>query len=236
MKKILFPILLLVSVVLSAQKEDEKEEVKPIPKAKSFMTKHQGVFGGKTINYTTTAKETYLTNKEGDSVATFWSVAYTKNPMGDVGKRPVTFVFNGGPGSASMWLHLGFFGPKVVKTDSDAKQDDGAAPYNLVHNEHGLLDLTDLVFIDPVGTGFSRLVGKGKSEDFYGLKKRALVFPKILGRGKLRNNTCRSLGKGLRRLWTKHGTQRHDIDFTGTRLCWVHFGTPQHNFLRDLFT
>jgi carboxypeptidase C (cathepsin A) len=180
MKKILFPILLLVSVVLSAQKEDEKEEVKPIPKAKSFMTKHQGVFGGKTINYTTTAKETYLTNKEGDSVATFWSVAYTKNPMGDVGKRPVTFVFNGGPGSASMWLHLGFFGPKVVKTDSDAKQDDGAAPYNLVHNEHGLLDLTDLVFIDPVGTGFSRLVGKGKSEDFYGLKEDVESFAQFI--------------------------------------------------------
>ncbi|MFT6796812.1 MAG: carboxypeptidase C (cathepsin A) [Maribacter sp.] len=180
MKKILFPILLLVSAVLSAQKEDNKEEVKPIPKAQSFVTKHQGVFGGKTINYTTTAKETYLTNKAGDSIATFWSVAYTKNPMGDVGKRPVTFVFNGGPGSASMWLHLGFFGPKVVKIDSNAQQDDGAAPYNFVNNEHGLLDLTDLVFIDPVGTGFSRLVGKGKGKDFYGLKEDVGSFAQFI--------------------------------------------------------
>lgn len=180
MKNILFPILLLVSVILSAQKEDKKEKVKPIPKAQSFVTKHQGVFGGKTINYTSTAEETYLTNKEGDSIATFWSVAYTKSPMGNVGKRPVTFVFNGGPGSASMWLHLGFFGPKVVKTDSDAKQDDGAAPYNFVHNEHGLLDLTDLVFIDPVGTGFSRLVGKGKAKDFYGLKEDVDSFAQFI--------------------------------------------------------
>ena len=85
------------------------------------------VFGGKNIEYTTTAKETYLTNKEGDSIATFWSVAYTKTNIGDVTKRPVTFVFNGGPGSASMWLHMGFFGPKVVKVDSDAKSDSESA-------------------------------------------------------------------------------------------------------------
>lgn len=180
MKKILFPTLLIVCALLNAQKKDAKEAPKPIPEAKSFVTKHQGVFGGKSINYTTTAKETFLTNKEGDSIATFWSVAYTKSPMGDVGKRPVTFVFNGGPGSASMWLHLGFFGPKVVKVDSDAKQDDGAAPYNLVTNEHGLLDVTDLVFIDPVGTGFSRLVGKGKPKDFYGLKEDVNSFAQFI--------------------------------------------------------
>ena len=181
MKKIVFlAVLISTSISLHAQKEGEKEDVKPIPKAKSFITKHEGVFGGKTINYTATAKETFLTNKEGDSIATFWSVAYTKTTMGAVGKRPVTFVFNGGPGSASMWLHLGFFGPKLVRTDSDAKKDDGAAPYNLVNNEHGLLDLTDLVFIDPVGTGYSRLVGKGKGKDFYGLNEDVNSFAQFI--------------------------------------------------------
>lgn len=172
-------IMLLCALQVSAQKE-KKEEIKPIPKAKSFVTSHQGVFGGKTINYKATAKETFLTNKMGDSIATFWSVAYTKTPMGDVGKRPVTFVFNGGPGSASMWLHMGFFGPKVVQVDSDAIKDDGAAPYDLVKNEHGLLDLTDLVFIDPVGTGYSRLVGKGKGKDFYGLKEDVDSFAQFI--------------------------------------------------------
>lgn len=181
MKKMLFLVLLAVAPFCgTAQHTDTKEDLKSIPKAKSFVTQHQGVFGGKNINYTATAKETFLTNKEGDSIATFWSVAYTKTPMGDVGKRPVTFVFNGGPGSASMWLHLGFFGPKVVKVDSDAKQDDGAAPYTLVNNNSGLLDLTDLVFIDPVGTGYSRLVGKGKPKDFYGLKEDVDSFAQFI--------------------------------------------------------
>jgi carboxypeptidase C (cathepsin A) len=180
MKKLVLPAMLLFGLAISAQKEEKKTEDKPIPKLQSFETSHQGVFGGKTINYKAMAKETFLTNKEGDSIASFWSVAYTKTPMGDVGKRPVTFVFNGGPGSASMWLHMGFFGPKVVIVDSDAKQDDGAAPYNLVNNEHGLLDLTDLVFIDPVGTGYSRLVGKGKGKDFYGLKEDVASFAQFI--------------------------------------------------------
>lgn len=180
MKNTLLTLLVLLATAVQAQKEAKKEITKPIPKAQSFVTKHQGVYGGTPINYTATAKETFLTNKKGDSVATFWSVAYTKTATGDVSKRPVTFVFNGGPGSASMWLHLGFFGPKVVKTDSDAKQDDGAAPYNLVGNPQGLLDLTDLVFIDPVGTGYSRLVGKGKEKDFYGLAEDVASFAQFI--------------------------------------------------------
>ena len=179
-KNLLFLWVLLCSITALAQDKKEKEEIKPIPKPQSFITTHQGTFGGKSINYKATAKEMYLTNKEGDSIASFWSVAYTQTPMVDVTKRPVTFVFNGGPGSASMWLHMGFFGPKTVKVDSDAKKDDGAAPYDLVRNEHGLLDLTDLVFIDPVGTGYSRLVGKGKDKDFYGLKEDVASFAQFI--------------------------------------------------------
>ena len=179
-KKLLLATSLLLCLLTQAQETKKDTTPKPIPEAKSFVTKHQGVFGGKTIDYTTTAKETFLTNKDGDSIATFWSVAYTKTSMGDVTKRPVTFVFNGGPGSASMWLHLGFFGPKIVKVDSDAKNDDGAAPYNLINNEHGLLDITDLVFIDPVGTGYSRLVGKGEGKDFYGLKEDVDSFAQFI--------------------------------------------------------
>ena len=171
----------LLLCLLSQGQETKKDSTpKAIPEAKSFITKHQGVFGGKTIDYTSTANETFLTNKDGDSIASFWSVAYTKTSMGDVTKRPVTFVFNGGPGSASMWLHMGFFGPKIVKVDSDAINDDGAAPYNLVNNENGILDLTDLVFIDPVGTGYSRLVGKGEGKDFYGLKEDVDSFAQFI--------------------------------------------------------
>ncbi len=172
-KNFIFCALFLFGSVSLGQTKKEKEVVKPIPVPKTFVTSHQGTFGGKTIRYKATAKEMYLTNDIGDSVASFWSVAYTLDPLGDKTKRPVTFVFNGGPGSASVWLHMGMFGPKIVKVDSDAKKDDGAAPYNLVNNEYGLLDLTDLVFIDPVGTGYSRVIGKGKVKDYWGLSEDA---------------------------------------------------------------
>ena len=172
MKKLLSVILIIIILPLHAQKET-KEETKPIPKPQSFITSHQGTFNGKTIKYKATAKESYLKNSKGDSVASIWSVAYIQDGISNSTIRPVTFVFNGGPGSASVWLHMGLFGPKIVKVDSDAKKDDGAAPYDLRTNEHGLLDLTDLVFVDPVGTGYSRVVGKGKEKDYWGLKEDA---------------------------------------------------------------
>ena len=173
MKKIVLVLVIVCHLSMAAQTKEEKSNPKPIPVPKSFVTNHKGVFGGKTISYKATAKETFLKSEKGDSVATIWSVAYTQDGITHSAQRPVTFVFNGGPGSASVWLHMGLFGPKIVKIDSDAKKDDGAAPYDLQTNEHGLLDLTDLVFIDPVGTGYSRVVGKGKEKDFWGLKEDA---------------------------------------------------------------
>ncbi|MEZ5042171.1 MAG: peptidase S10 [Saprospiraceae bacterium] len=151
----------------------DKAKPKPIPPLKAFVTQHQGTFGGQVVKYTATAEEIHLTDKEGEINAALWSVAYTQDGVTDYSKRPVTFVFNGGPGSASVWLHMGLFGPKLVQVDSDAKTDDGAAPYPLIDNPYGLLDLTDIVFIDPVGTGFSQVVGEGKTEDFWGLNEDA---------------------------------------------------------------
>ena len=169
---------LLISLPVLAQKA--KKEVKPIPKPQSFITHHQGVFNGKTIKYKATAKETYLKSKNGEPVASIWSVAYTQEGINNTRKRPVTFVFNGGPGSASIWLQMGMFGPKIVAVDSDAKKDDGAAPFVLNSNKYGLLDITDLVFIDPVGTGYSRVVGKGKEKDFWGLNEDANSVAKFM--------------------------------------------------------
>lgn len=145
-----------------------QEEKKPIADPLVFETVHEGTFHGVKLRYKAIAGETHLKNAEGEPVAVLWSTAYIKedpNPQ----KRPVTFIFNGGPGSASVWLHMGVFGPKVVNVDSDAKKDDGAAPFEVIHNELALLDISDLVFIDPVGTGFSTVIGKGKNEDFWGL-------------------------------------------------------------------
>ncbi len=171
--KNLILVFILISISVMSQESKKEEEERPIPKPNSFVTAHQGLFGGKAIKYKATAKETYLMNKAGDSVASIWSVAYTQEPMGSSSKRPIAFVFNGGPGSASIWLHFGLLGPQIVKVDSEAKKDDGAAPYELIANQQGLLDLIDLVFIDPVGTGYSRVIGKGKEADYWGLKEDA---------------------------------------------------------------
>jgi len=179
MKKLIFLTICTISSFLSIAQE-KKEDIKPIPEAKSFVTNHQGSFGGKTIKYMATAKETHLKNTDGDAVASMWSVAYTKENVTDASKRPVTFVFNGGPGSASVWLHMGMFGPQIVKVNSDAQMDDGAAPYPLVANNQGLLDITDLVFVDPIGTGYSRVVGKGKVKDYWGLNEDASSIAKFM--------------------------------------------------------
>lgn len=165
--------VIFFSIHLTTYAQEKKDTTKLVSPAMSFVTNHTIVNGGKTINYTATASETYLKNDKDEAVASIWSVAYTKQNLTESSTRPVTFVFNGGPGSASVWLHMGMFGPSLVKVQTDATEDDGAAPYRLVKNDHGILDLTDLVFIDPVGTGYSRVIGKGKVEDYWGLNEDA---------------------------------------------------------------
>ncbi|MAL15987.1 MAG: peptidase S10 [Algoriphagus sp.] len=168
-KKLSLILLLLQSTLINGFSQDSLS-VNRSPQA--FATIHSGTFNGKQISYKALVKETFLTNKKGEVTASMWSTSYLKENS-DHKKRPVTFIFNGGPGSASIWLHMGFFGPKVVKVDSEANQDDGAAPFKFVDNKQALLDITDLVFIDPIGTGFSKVMGKGKNEDYWGLVEDA---------------------------------------------------------------
>nr|WP_233061652.1 hypothetical protein [Parvularcula mediterranea] len=137
----------------------------PVAPPVSFTSEHRGRFGGETVSYIAKAGETHLKNEAGDAVASFFSFSYVKKDAGP--DRPVTFVFNGGPGSASVWLHMGMLGPQRVVVASDADEDDGAAPYEMVANPESPLDLTDLVFIDPIGTGWSRTVGEGDPKDYW---------------------------------------------------------------------
>jgi len=130
------------------------------------ITKHSGSFGGTTVAYTATARETYLKADDGTPKASIFSTAYVKD--GNDPTRPITFLFNGGPGSGSLWLHMGAFGPKRVAIPSDAR-DDGAPPYPIVANPDSLLDVTDIVFIDPVGTGFSHALGKTEAKSYWGV-------------------------------------------------------------------
>lgn len=137
-----------------------------------FITQHSGRFGNKTINYTATAGETHVRNADGEALASIFSVAYTMNGVDDPGTRPVVFLFNGGPGSASLWLHMGAFGPEKLVLPSDAK-DDGAPPYEVTANTETILDIADIVFIDPVGTGYSYPLGEHEGSEFWGITEDA---------------------------------------------------------------
>ncbi len=140
-----------------------------LPPPQRVVTKHVGSFGGVRVAYTATAGETYLKDKDGKPTAAIFSTSYVRD--GADPKRPVTFLYNGGPGSGSLWLHMGAFGPKRVRIP-DAK-DDGAPPYPIIDNVDSLLDATDIVFIDPVGTGFSRALGKTEAKSFCGVTQDA---------------------------------------------------------------
>ncbi|RMF77314.1 MAG: peptidase S10 [Chloroflexi bacterium] len=146
-----------------SEKKDEKpKEVPPV------VTQHSITLDGETLEYTVTAGMMPLKNKDGDIEANIFFTAYTLNDVADVGKRPLCFVFNGGPGSASVWLHLGAIGPKRV-----VMQDEGwmpAPPYRLEDNAQTWLNLTDLVFIDPVGTGYSRAIKDEDNKNYWNLK------------------------------------------------------------------
>ena len=142
-----------------------------IPQPVVSTTRHTGSFGGRRVAYRAVAGETYLRDKDGKPLAAITSYSYLQEGAVDP-KRPVTFLWNGGPGSGSLWLHMGAFGPKRVVIPSDAK-DDGGPPYPIIDNAESLLDVTDLVFIDPVGTGFSRALGKTDPKDYWGVTKDA---------------------------------------------------------------
>ena len=151
----------------SEGKDDEKEFV-PVPPPRAEKTQHQITLAGQTLKYTATAGWLILNDKKNNEpIAQFGYTAYTLDGVKDPSRRPITFAFNGGPGSASIWLHMGALGPRRVVVN-----DGGYAPpppVQLKDNEYSILDVTDLVMIDPVGTGFSKPVGTAKGEDFWGV-------------------------------------------------------------------
>lgn len=140
---------------------------------------------GHRIPYTATAGTIILRNKAGKPTASMFYVAYTKRGVKNENHRPVTFFWNGGPGSSSVWLHMGAFGPDRVVTNDDTHTPP--APYKLVNNDYSLLDATDEVFIDAVGTGYSQVIGKdkggaGKSSDFWGVDGDTKSFAQFITR------------------------------------------------------
>ena len=162
---------------LKSGKDAKKAETKnEIPEDVVSKTEHKVVVGGKTLNYTASAGTIILKEEveeeDGEIAkpkASIFFIAYTLDDVGDVSQRPLTFSFNGGPGSSSVWLHLGVLGPRRV--DMDEEGFAHSPPYRLVDNDYSLLDVTDLVFIDPVSTGYSRAVPGEKPQQFHDFTK-----------------------------------------------------------------
>jgi carboxypeptidase C (cathepsin A) len=160
------------------EEEKEKKEEKPAPKDNLVETRHSITIGGKELKYTVTTGTIILKQEtpdrekefEGEKPrASFFFTAYILEGVDDPAKRPLTFSFNGGPGSASVWLHMGILGPRRVVMEYDGGLP--RPPFQLTDNEYSILDSTDLVFIDPVSTGYSRPVEGQKAKEFHGFKK-----------------------------------------------------------------
>src|SRR5437762_6485402 len=158
-------------------KASVEETAQPVRRSISFR--------GRTLTYTATPGTLTIRNDDGDAVASMFYTAYTM-PSTNGRPRPVTFLFNGGPGSSTMWLHMGSFGP--MKVDASIPETISGPPFRLSSNEDTLLDKTDLVFLDAVTTGLSRPVGKAKPEDFFGVDKDLDAF-----------------SRGIQRYLTKYG-------------------------------
>ena len=194
LKIIVSAILIMgVSMASAQDRQERKTNNMPIPEEPAkFVTEHQARINGENVSYTATAGEMLMRDEKTDEVTgLIWNVSYVRTDSGADDNRPVMFIFNGGPGSSSVWLHMGVFGPKRVVLDDDAS-DDGAAPFQLDDNPLSLLDVTDMVIIDPVGVGYSRTLGKSNGKDVWGVKEDARSVGNFIYRWLTENNRWQS--------------------------------------------
>ncbi len=159
---------LFIALPAFASEHAEKSDTtgSKIPEPVQIVTHHTITIEGQQIKYTATTGTMLLRDENNKPIALFGFIAYTKDNA-DPNSRPITFAYNGGPGSSSIWLHMGALGPKrVVIDDPEATPPP---PYKMKDNQYSILDVSDLVMVDPVGTGLSRPVGKAKGSDFWGV-------------------------------------------------------------------
>jgi carboxypeptidase C (cathepsin A) len=193
------------------------------PEEKSAVTQHSIRLGGQTLNYTATAATYVIKGEDGSPKASIFFVAYTKDGVPDSSKRPVSFVYNGGPGSASCWTHMGFGPKRFVLTD------DGhglPAPYTMAENESTFLDVTDLVFIDAIATGYSRPAPGENPSQFFGVTQDATWFSDFIYQYLTRNERWtspkfligESYGTTRSAMLSSVLLQRHQIHLNGVAL------------------
>jgi carboxypeptidase C (cathepsin A) len=189
-------LLITLTTSMRAQEKDSKSGEKPAeqaptpPKEESSVTDHTIKIGGQTIAYKATAATILIKNDKDEPTALVYYTAYTRSDAKDMSQRPVSFLYNGGPGSSSVWLHMGSMGPRRVMTINAGATPP--APYRLMDNPDCLLDKSDLVFIDPVGTGFSHAVGKAQDKDFWGVDPDVKSLAQFIATYISRNNRWNS--------------------------------------------
>ncbi|HEU5113711.1 MAG TPA: peptidase S10, partial [Acidimicrobiia bacterium] len=152
--------------------EVEETPSSPEIEEKSVSKQYSGKFGRRKVSYTATAA-TQIVEQDDDKKAVFFYVAYTEDGA-DPTTRPILFAFNGGPGSSTVWLHLGLLGPRRVEFDENGFKI--SAPGRLIHNEQSILDVADMVLIDAIGTGFSTATPKDKEKEFHHFSKDIGAF------------------------------------------------------------
>jgi carboxypeptidase C (cathepsin A) len=196
---ILLTFFLIQTAFIKAQTPSPTPAASPRPaqiEESPVVTKHSIRAGNRQLDYTVTTGLMPLKNREGETEARVFFMAYTLDNVPNPSTRPLMFSFNGGPGSASVWLHLGALGPKRVRM-----QDDGmmpAPPYELVDNPETWLTETDLVFIDPVGTGYSRVTKQDQAAKFFSV-----------------NGDIESIGEFIRLYLTRHERWRSPLFLVG---------------------
>jgi len=168
LNRVAIALLFACGIGVAAEHDDTANDAKsePVPEATQSVTEHTARIGGKNIKYMVTAGTMLMENEKDEPHALIGFTAYVANGK-NKSDRPIMFAYNGGPGSASLWLHMGILGPqRAVVTDADFGSN---GPFKRVMNDYSIIDEVDLVMIDPVGTGFAKPVGEATGEDFWGV-------------------------------------------------------------------
>ncbi len=160
---------LMASSVAAQEKQPPKKEGGDTPKHEIVTRQRTAVIAGRDLAYEVTTGTLAVKTDEGKLRANMFFIAYTVGDREQRAKRPITFCFNGGPGSSSVWLHMGMLGPRRVKLPADPVSSP--PPGEVIDNPYSLLDVTDLVFIDPVSTGFSRPAEGVEKKEFHGYQQ-----------------------------------------------------------------
>ncbi len=160
---IVLPLTLALVANLYAQS-------RKIPVDTSIITQHNTMIKGKSVSYTAETGTHPVWDKDGEPIATLFYTYYTRNGIKDISKRPLLISFNGGPGSASVWMHIAYTGPMILRIDDEGYP---IQPYGIRNNPYSILDVADILFVNPVNTGYSRIIQSGDGEvdrkQFFGI-------------------------------------------------------------------